>query len=148
MFQPNLAQCLAKVCNEEHSDWDEKIDTVLMGYHASHQASTNRSPYFILFQQHMRLPIDECLSLKMEEQQKVSLDEVVEALIVSREMFSDAEEHIINAQKKQKEIYDRKHQPATTAMGKRFYLRTLHRSREKVASWSLHDWERTQLTSV
>ena len=40
------------------TDWDEKIDTVLMGYRSSQQSSTKHSPYFMLFQQRMRLPND------------------------------------------------------------------------------------------
>ena len=44
--------------NECQSDWDKKIDTVLMGYRASRQASTKQSPYFMLFQHDMKLPID------------------------------------------------------------------------------------------
>ena len=44
--------------DEYQSDWDERIDIVLMGYRASRQASTKQSPYFMLFQQDMQLPID------------------------------------------------------------------------------------------
>jgi len=57
-FNQTLTRCLAKVVNESQSDWDEKIDTVLMGYRASRQASTKKSPFFMLFQQDMKLPID------------------------------------------------------------------------------------------
>lgn len=34
-FNQTLSRCLAKVCNEDHTDWDLKIDTVLMdtGHH-------------------------------------------------------------------------------------------------------------------
>ena len=49
---------MAKVVNECQSDWDKKIDTVLMGYRASQQALTKQSPYFVLFQQDMQLRID------------------------------------------------------------------------------------------
>jgi len=34
-FNQTLTRCLAKVVNESQSDWDEKIDTVLVGYRAS-----------------------------------------------------------------------------------------------------------------
>ena len=44
--------------NDAHTDWDEKLDTILMGYRASIQASTKHSPYYMCFQQHMRLPVD------------------------------------------------------------------------------------------
>ena len=39
-FNQTLTRCLAKVVDEYQSDWDERIDTVLMGYRASRQAST------------------------------------------------------------------------------------------------------------
>ncbi len=47
-----------KVVNEDHSDWDEKIDTVLMTYRASKQSFTKHSPYYMLHQKPMQLPID------------------------------------------------------------------------------------------
>ena len=53
-----LSRCLAKAVNENQDDWDEKLDVILMGYRASRQSSTKHSPYFMLFQAEMRLPID------------------------------------------------------------------------------------------
>ena len=67
-FNQTLTQCLSKVVDESQSDWDEKIDTVLMGYRASRQASTKQSPYFMLFQKKMRLPIDNELLPSDEEE--------------------------------------------------------------------------------
>ena len=97
---------MAKICNEEQTDWDEKIDSVLMGYCASFQASTKHSPYFMLFQQHIRLPIEnDCLTTCMEEEEEVQLDGVIETLIASREkVFSDVELSITKAQRKQKDL--------------------------------------------
>ena len=34
-FNQTLSRCLAKITDESHSDWDMKIDTVLLGYRAS-----------------------------------------------------------------------------------------------------------------
>jgi hypothetical protein len=49
---------LAKITSSEtHDDWDLKLDIVLMGYRASRQASTKFSPFYMLFQKEMRLPI-------------------------------------------------------------------------------------------
>ena len=44
--------------DDDQQNWDEKIDTVLMGYQASRQSSTKHSPYYMLFQQQMQLPVD------------------------------------------------------------------------------------------
>ncbi len=106
--------------DESQSNWDEKIDTVLMGYRASRQVSTKHSPYFLLFQQQMRLPIDsEVLPSDQEEDldwqegdQEEDLDQKIQKLLASREAaFKKAEDNIAVAQKVQKETYDRKHQP-------------------------------------
>ena len=102
--------------NESQSDWDEKIDTVLMGYRASRQASTKHSPYFLLLHQQMRLPIDgEVLPSSCDEQEdeeEVDLDQKIQILLASREKaFKAVEANITAAQKCQKETYDRKHQP-------------------------------------
>ena len=102
---------MAKVIDDDKRDWDEKIDTILMGYRASKQASIKQSPYYMLFQRQMRLPIDvEVLPPSESESAEDNLDEVVDALLVSREKaFRKAQENISKAQKQQKETYDRKH---------------------------------------
>ena len=55
-----ISRCLAKLVDEFQTNWDEKIDTVLMGYRASRHTSTKHTPYFLLFHQQnlMCLPID------------------------------------------------------------------------------------------
>ena len=106
------------MCNDDQRNWDEKIDTVLMGYRASCQASTKHSPYFMLFQQHMRLPIDSEVRTPATDEEENDLDRVIHALIESREcVFQQVESCITSAQKKQKETYDRKHQPGEIAVG-------------------------------
>ena len=56
-FNQTLSSSLAKKTDEDHTDWDLKIDTILMGYRASRQGSTKFCPYYMLFQKNMRLPI-------------------------------------------------------------------------------------------
>ena len=51
-FNQTLSRCLAKIVNESQSD---KIDTVLMEYRASRQSSTKFSPYYMMFQQEMKV---------------------------------------------------------------------------------------------
>ena len=84
-----------------------------MGYRASQQASTKQSPYYMLFQQQMRLPIDaEILPQPstMDDREDNSLEETVGALLESRsQAFQKAQANITKAQKQQKETNDRKH---------------------------------------
>ena len=88
--------------NECQSDWDEKIDTVSVGYRAS--------PYFMLFQQDMQLPIDiEILSQAkhLGQQDPNAISARIDQLLQSREeAFEEADANIAIAQKKQKETYD------------------------------------------
>ena len=122
--------------NESQSDWDEKIDTVLMGYRASRQASTKHSPYFLLFHQQMRLPIDgEVLPSSCDEQEdeeEVDLDQKIQILLASREKaFKAVEANITAAQKCQKETYDRKHQPQVLLEGTEVLLENTHQKQRK-----------------
>lgn len=102
-----LSQCLAKLCNDNQTNWDEKLDTVLMGYRASCQASTKHSPYYILFQQHMRLPTNaEVLPSSNtpddDDKDALHMDAAIQALIESWEsVFKKAESNISAAQERQ-----------------------------------------------
>ena len=69
-----------------------------MGYRALRQASTKHSPYYMLYQQHMKLPIDaeilyheNCEGMELEEgtelEEGMELDEVIDVLLHSRESF-------------------------------------------------------------
>ena len=137
-FNQTLTRCLAKVVDESQSDWDEKINTVLMGYRASRQASTKQSPYFMLFQQEMQLPIDnEALphDPKLEVQHEddpESIGHKIDQLLQSREeAFKDAEANIALAQKQQKETYDRKHQPPVMQLGSKVLLENTAQKQRK-----------------
>lgn len=119
-FNQTLSRSLAKITDEEHDDWDLKLDTVLMGYRASRQASTKFSPYYMLFQKEMRLPIHNEVGpeTRAHEQDNADSDALIEELLAARKQaFKKAEENISAAQKTQKETYDRKHQPKVIPVG-------------------------------
>ena len=114
-----MTRCLAKVVNDAHTDWDEKLDTILMGYRASIQASTKHSPYYMCFQQHMRLPVDNEIcdgdgdsddDGDDDDKTGEEIDLKIQRLLSSHEKsFAKAKGNIAGAQKIQKERYDRKH---------------------------------------
>ena len=110
-FNQTLCRSLSKVCSSDQDDWDEKIDTVLMGYRASSQASTKHSPFFILYQEEMRLPIDVNImpsgqTKSLEDEVYDDLDNTLHALLDRRNaLFAKVEENIVNAQQKQKVIF-------------------------------------------
>ena len=135
-FNQTLSRCLAKTVNDNQDNWDEKINTILMGYRASRQASIKHSPYFMLFQAEMRLPIDsELLPGQPEER---TPEEVIEHLLKSREeVFTTAEANIKSAQGKQKETYDRKHQQVSTlSVGMKVLLENTAQKQRREENWT------------
>ena len=106
-----------------------------MGYRASQQVSTKQSPYYMLFQQQMRLPIDaEILpqSSKMDDREDDSLEETVGALLESRsQAFKKAHANITKAQKQQKETYDRKHLQKELDVGTKVLLENTAQQQRK-----------------
>ena len=105
-YNQTLSRCLSKLCHEDHTKWDEKIDTVLMGYRASSQASTKHSPFFVLHQEQMRLPIDVDMmptQLDSDRLEEEDLDGTLDVLLAKREeIFDKVEKNISDAQQKQK----------------------------------------------
>lgn len=77
-----------------------------MGYRASSQASTKHSPFFILYQEQMRLPIDVDMMpapSNGDNFEEEDLDGTLDVLLAKREeIFKKVEENILNAQRKQK----------------------------------------------
>ena len=126
---------MAKLSNEEEqSDWDEKIDCALMGYRASFQSSTKHSPYYMLFQQNMRLPVDSesFQTDKEENSDEVKLEEVMESLLESRKkVFGEVAINITKAQEKQKNTYDRKHELVTINRGAEVLLENTAQKQRK-----------------
>ena len=106
-----------------------------MGYRASQQASTKQSPYYMLFQQQMRLPIDaEVLPQPstMHDREGNSLEETVGALLESRsQAFQKAQANITKAQKQQKETYDRKHVQKELDVGTKVLLENTAQQQRK-----------------
>ena len=105
-FNQTISRCLAKLVDESQTNWDEKINTVLMGYRASRQASTKHSPYFLLCHQQMCLPIDsEVLPspLDHEDDDEEDLYQKIQILLAARQkVFKEVEANIEAAQKSQK----------------------------------------------
>ncbi len=109
-----------------------------MGYRASRQASTKFSPYYMLFQKEMRLPIHNEVGPDLETQseqddlkQKDSEVIIEELLIARKQAFKRAEENIMVAQKTQKDTYDRKHQPKVLPVGTRVLLENSKQKQRK-----------------
>ena len=92
--------------DEGQKNWDVKIETVLMGYRASCQASTKYSPYFFAVSKEMRLPIDNEImqNEKSHNHMESEMSIVIEALLQMREkLFEATGLNISLAKREQKE---------------------------------------------
>ena len=55
-------RALIKMIEENQSEWDKLFDSVLFAYRTSKQASTQFSPFFLLYGREPRLPIELSIS--------------------------------------------------------------------------------------
>ena len=111
-----------------------------MAYRASQHASTKQSPYYMLYQQQMRLPIDaEILpqSSMMDVGEDNSLNETVGVLLESRsQAFQKAQVNIAKAQKQQKETEIENTCRKSWKLAPKCCLKTQLSSRGRVGRWS------------
>ena len=97
---------LCKLTDDDKSNWGLKLETVLMGYRCSRQETIKRSPYYMLFQKEMRLPIDsevippQNLYILNSENE---VQEVIQVLLESRgKLFDKTSLNILESQREQK----------------------------------------------
>ena len=80
----------------------------------------------------MRLPIDAEMMPNFEQEEEVDHDAVINVLLESREKaFKKAETNISNAQKQQKETYDRKHLQSELPKGSEVLLENTAQKQRK-----------------
>ena len=64
-FNETLQRALIKMIEENQSEWDKFLDSVLFAYRTSKQASTQFSPFFLLYGRELRLPKELSISKKV-----------------------------------------------------------------------------------
>ena len=106
-----------------------------MGYRASRQSSIKQSPYYMLYQKNMCLPIDNEI-LPLDETEDVEDSEsavkLMSSLLVSREKsFNIASDNIKKAQCKQKETYDKRHETSTLPIRSKVLLQNTAQKQRK-----------------
>ena len=121
-FNRTLTAMLAKTVERGGKDWDQRLPFVLFAYRASQQQSTLESPFFLLYGRDPRLPTD--LVMCPEKTRKaVNLKEYgAELASQMAEAWELARQCIRKAQKRQKDVYDRKVRPPNFKVGDRVFL--------------------------
>ena len=114
-----LVTALRAFCNEHQDDWDDYLDMLELGFNSAVQASTQRSPFELLYGVKPRLPIDVALA---------PIAPKVPAAIDRAERMQAAlrfvREQLLTAQQRQARNADRHRRPAAFAVGDSVLLST------------------------
>ena len=120
-----LMTMLKCMVEENPKSWDLLLQKALMHYRSSVHASTQFTPYALMFGREMRLPIDACLPDPPGERLDKSLPKCIEDHKERiRKTESVARENLRAAQKCQKDYYDNTSCGGTYAIGELVWLKS------------------------
>ena len=126
---------LVKVLNENPTEWPDAIDGVLFAHRVSRHSSTKYSPYFLLYNREPVLPVgvkyslvDDNSYMHESDENKPFDEEMFDAVLsasmsMRKKLHNEASENILQAQKKQRQDYNRRHQvPNSITVGQKVLL--------------------------
>ena len=107
-----LVTALRAFCNDHQNDWDDYLDMLELGFNSAIQASTQKSPFELLYGMKPRLPIDVALAPIAPKNPAAILraERMQQALTFARE-------HLLTAQERQVRNADRHRRQAAFAVG-------------------------------
>jgi hypothetical protein len=121
-YNRTLTAMLAKTVEKGGPEWDERLPYVLFAYRASQQASTQESPFYLVYRRDPRLPTPAAMTPKktrtttdLKEYGLPLLQKMTEAWELAHRSFGQA-------QKKQKRVYDQRAGTPTFQEGERVFL--------------------------
>ena len=116
-----LQNMLAKYVSDHQRDWDEHLPLMMMAYRSSVHASTQYTPFYLLFGHEVRLPVDVMFGRQPNHKPEVS-DYVRNLRDTLEEVHEHAREHLRAAQKRQKDHYDQRIAGEQIEVGDRVFL--------------------------
>ncbi|CAC5426199.1 Retrovirus-related Pol polyprotein from transposon 297 [Mytilus coruscus] len=101
-----VIQCLRTIVDENQSNCAELLPGILMAFRMSPSASSEFSPYHLLFGKEMNLPVDTTLLPKTDinKNLKVHIENIIDCLKIAKRCATD---NLKYAQEKQKKRYDK-----------------------------------------
>ena len=104
-----LQRMIGKLDPEKRRKWPEHIGSVLIAYNATRSQVTSYSPYFLMFGQRPRLPVDLLFLTVNTQEWTRTIDEYVKALYEQlTECLQLMQESASKEAKRQKRLYDRR----------------------------------------
>ncbi|MES9903532.1 MAG: reverse transcriptase domain-containing protein, partial [Sedimenticola sp.] len=118
----SLLQSLRTYCDKEHTNWPKLLPGIMMAFRMTVSATTEYSPYYMLFGREMRAPIDTSLIPKdtLGKSAKEHLDQLQVTLNITNEIAAKRRRE---AQARQKARYDRSAAEPSFKVGQRVLLR-------------------------
>ena len=96
--------------SEAKVDWDLNIDAALYAYCISKQASSQFTPFFLMYNRNPRKAMDHELGSTSEKSSTNEMEETLDALLKIRDLYHEkALTNIKKSQEKQKARFDAKH---------------------------------------
>ena len=114
-----LITALRSFCNAHQDDWDDYLDMLELGFNSAVQASTQRSPFELLYGMKPRLPIDVALA-PIAPRNPAAIDRAERMQVALR----FAREQLLSSQERQTRNADRHRRPASFAVGDAVLLST------------------------
>lgn len=121
-FNRTLTEMLSKTVEKNGKDWDQKLPYVLFAYRSSPQSSTKESPFFLLYGRDPKLPIEAALTLDPVRFVKNTGDYKVDLTQRLSEAWDLAKQQVKEAQRQQKQSYDRHTRDASIQPGDRVFI--------------------------
>ena len=137
-FHRTLNSMIGKVIDSNHSDWDERLPSIMAVYRAARHESTGYSPNFVVLGRENRAPLDITLGDIPEEKEYYnSYDKFVSQMQQRwRKSYSTAREHLETAAERRKREYDVKVKSKQFSIGDWVYYFYPRRYTKKNPKWS------------
>ena len=94
-FNQTLQRQLLKYVNDEQTDWDLYLDTVLFSYQVSRQDSTKTSSFLLVYGRQPKLPVELCFQSTGKEG-KDDTSGVVESEIKTSEHEANPQDNLVD----------------------------------------------------
>lgn len=114
-----LITSLRAYCNDHQDDWDDHLDMLELGFNCAVQASTQRSPYELLYGHLPRLPVDVALA-PFAPRNPAAIDRAERM----QQAAQFARNHLLSAQERQAASANKHRREAAFKVGDRVLLST------------------------
>ena len=139
-FNSTLCQSLSMYVAKDQKDWVEYIPLILFAHRTSICEEIGDSPFYVLYGQEPRLPVDVKLLPKESEDLSSSVFEHRKSVVEKVELAQNiAKENIQRSQQRMKEYYDQKSKMPTFEVGQRVWVYT-PKTKKGPSKKLLHNW--------